>query len=183
MLWVKDNIGEVLERLDVDPGVGLCSDEVLERQGIYGLNEFEEERKETLFQKILHHLLEIPTLILIAAAAIATVAALLDAQGEYGAASASEWAKVAVILLIVVINIVLGLYQESKAEKALDALKKMNSFKTTVFRSGVKQIIEANQLVPGDIIELNAGDVITADARLIEASSLQVEEAALTGES
>jgi len=183
LLWVKDNIGEVLEKLDVDPSVGLSNDEVPARQGKYGLNEFEEERKETLFQKILHHLLEIPTLILIAAAIIATIAALLDKQGEYAAASAGDWAKVAVILLIVVINIVLGLYQESKAEKALDALKKMNSFKTTVLRNGVKQIVEANQLVPGDIIELNAGDVITADARLIECSSLQVEEAALTGES
>jgi len=183
LLWVKDSISEVLEKLDVDSNVGLCNDEVLERQHRYGLNEFEEERKVTLFQKILHHLLEIPTLILIAAAVIATIAALLDTQGEYGAASASEWAKVAVILMIVVINIVLGLYQESKAEKALEALKKMNSFKTTVIRNGIKQIIEAYQLVPGDIIELNAGDVITADARLIETSSLQVEEAALTGES
>jgi len=183
LLWVKDSISEVLQKLGTDPDKGLGNDEVSARLGRYGLNEFEEEKKVTLFQKILHHLLEIPTLILIAAAVIATIAAILDTQGEYGAASASDWAKVAVILIIVVINIVLGLYQESKAEKALDALKKMNSFKTTVIRGGVKQIIEANQLVPGDIIELNAGDVITADARLIEASSLQVEEAALTGES
>jgi len=183
MLWVKDSINEVLQKLSVDPETGLDNEEVTKRLDKYGLNEFEEEKKETVFQKILHHLLEIPTLILIAAAVIATVAALLDTSGEYGAASASEWAKVAVILIIVVINIVLGLYQESKAEKALEALKKMNSFKTTVIRGGVKQIIEANRLVPGDIVELNAGDVITADARLIEASSLQVEEAALTGES
>jgi calcium-translocating P-type ATPase len=84
---------------------------------------------------------------------------------------------------IVIINVCLGVWQESKAEKALEALKKMNSFKTTVIRGGSKQIVEANQLVPGDVIELTAGDVITADARLIEASSLQVEEAALTGES
>jgi len=183
MLWVKENIDEVLEKLSTNADTGLGSEEVRRRLDKYGPNEFEEEKKETLLQKILHHLLEIPTLILIAAAVIATVAALMDTQGTYDAGSATEWAKVAVILLIVIINIVLGLYQESKAEKALEALKRMNSFKTTVIRGGVKQIIEANQLVPGDIIELNAGDVITADARLIESSSLQVEEAALTGES
>jgi len=184
LLWVKDSISEVLEKLSVDSSVGLSNDEVQARFARFGLNEFEEEKKETLFQKILHHLLEIPTMILLAAAVVAVIAAILNAQGgyEYGG-SFADWAKVAVILLIVVINIVLGLYQESRAEKALEALKKMNSFKTTVFRDGIKQIIEANQLVPGDIVELNAGDVITADARLIEASSLQVEEAALTGES
>ena len=183
MLWVKDSIEGVLQKLETNPDTGLGNDAVQARLNKYGFNEFEDEKKETLFQKILHHLLEIPTLILIAAAVIATVAALLDTQGDYGAANASDWAKVGVILLIVVINIVLGLYQESKAEKALEALKRMNSFKTTVIRAGIKQIIEANQLVPGDIIELNAGDVITADSRLLEASSLQVEEAALTGES
>jgi len=184
LLWVKDSVQDVMQRLGVEADVGLSNDEVKIRLEKYGLNEFEEDKKETLFQKILHHLLEIPTLILIAAAIIATIAAVMNAQAnyEYGV-SASDLAKVVVILAIVVINIVLGLYQESKAEKALEALKKMNSFKTTVIRGGTKQIIEANQLVPGDIIELNAGDVITADARLIEASSLQVEEAALTGES
>jgi len=184
MLWVKDSISEVLEKLSVDPEVGLSNDEVETRLNEYGSNEFEAEKKETLFQKILHHLTEIPTLILIAAAIIATIAAVMNAQSgyEYGV-SAGDLAKVAVILIIIIINIVLGLYQENKAEQALEALKKMNSFKTTVIRSGTKQIIEANQLVPGDIIELNAGDVITADARLIESSSLQVEEAALTGES
>jgi len=184
LLWVKDSVSDVLSKLGVDADNGLSAGEVNARLEKYGLNEFEEDKKETICQKILHHLLEIPTLILIGAAIIATIAAIMNAQTgyEYGV-SASDLAKVAVILIIVVINIVLGLYQENKAEKALEALKKMNSFKTTVIRDGVKQIVEANQLVPGDIIELNAGDVITADARLIELSSLQVEEAALTGES
>jgi len=182
MLWVKDNINEVLQKLNVDPTKGLSQEEVQIRLQKYGLNEFEEEKKETLFKKILHHLSEIPTMILIAASIIATIAAIMNMRGVDGG-STSDWAKVAVILIIVVINVVLGIYQESKAEKALEALKKMNAFKTTVIRDGTKQIIEANQLVPGDIVELNAGDVITADSRLIESSSLQVEEAALTGES
>ena len=181
MLWVKESTNEVLEKLNTNRTKGLTQKEVETRQQKYGLNEFEEEKKETLFQKILHHLLEIPSMVLIAAAIIATIAAILNAND--GTGSASDWAKVAVILSIVVINVVLGVHQEGKAAKALDALKKMNSFKTTVIRDGNKIIVDANQLVPGDIIELTAGDVITADARLIDASSLQVEEAALTGES
>jgi len=179
MLWVKDNLQDVLKNLDTDPSKGLSQQEVEKRLEKYGLNEFEEEKKETLFKKILHHLSEIPTLILIAAAVIAGYMAIFHPPDTIG----NGWPKVIVILSIVVINVCLGIYQESKAEKALDALKKMNAFKTTVIRGGSKQIIEANQLVPGDIVELTSGDVITADARLIEASSLQVEEAALTGES
>jgi len=181
MQWVKENIQEVLDNLETGQR-GLTTEEVTGRIQRYGLNEFEEEKRDTFFQKMLHHLKEIPTVILMIAAVIATVAAIMNARGEYGG-SPSDWAKVGVILSIVIINVVLGLYQESKAEKALEALKKMNSFKTTVIRDGVKQIIDANQIVPGDIVELNTGDVITADARIIESSSLQVEEAALTGES
>jgi len=181
MHWVKDDISEVLQKLETDRATGLSGQQVTERIEKHGLNEFEEEKKDTLFKKVLHHLREIPTLILIAAAIIASVAAVMN-QGQ-GEGAASDWAKVAVILLIVVINVVLGIYQEDKAEKALEALKKMNTYKTTVIRDGVKTIIDANQLVPGDIVELNAGDVITADGRIIESSSLQVEEAALTGES
>jgi len=179
VLWVRDSIGEVLQKLGVDPAEGLSRNDVQLRLEKYGPNEFEDEKKETLVTKALRHLAEIPTLILIAAAAIAGYMAIFYPPETIG----RGWPKVIVILSIVIINICLGIYQESKAEKALDALKKMTAFKTTVKRGGVKQIIEATGLVPGDIVELTAGDVITADARLIESSSLQVEEAALTGES
>jgi len=179
MLWVKDSIDNILKKLNTNQTRGLTPSEVETRQKKYGLNEFEEEKKETLLTKVIHHLTEIPTMILIAAALIAAYTAIFHPPDTIG----NGWPKVIVILSIVVINVCLGIWQESKAEKALEALKKMNSFKTTVIRGGVKQIVEANQLVPGDIIELSSGDVITADARLIEASSLQTEEAALTGES
>ena len=181
MLWVRESIAEVIEKQSTNVTTGLSKQEVEARLQKYGLNEFEEETKETLFQKIIHHITEIPSMVLIAAAIIATIAAIMNATA--GTGTVSDWAKIGVILSIVIINVVLGIYQENKAEEALEALKKMNTFKTTVIRDGNKQIIDANQLVPGDIIELNAGDVITADARLIDASSLQVEEAALTGES
>ena len=179
MLWVKESIEDVIKKQATNPTKGLTENEVQTRLSKFGLNEFEEQAGDTLLVKILHHLAEIPTLILIAAAAIAAYTAIFHPPDTLG----RGWPKVVVIMSIVVINVVLGIYQENKAEKALEALKKMNAFKTTVIRDGTKQIIDANQLVPGDIVELNAGDVITADSRLIEASSLQVEEAALTGES
>ncbi|MCL2420261.1 MAG: HAD-IC family P-type ATPase, partial [Defluviitaleaceae bacterium] len=174
MLWVREDVCDVLHKLDTCRTRGLNYDEVEKRLARYGLNEFQEEKGETLLRKVFHHLSEITAIILIVAAAIAAYMAIFQD---------GTWPKVFVILSIVVINVCLGIYQENKAEKALEALKKMNTFKTTVIREGHKQIIEANQLVPGDVIELAAGDVITADARLIESSSLQVEEAALTGES
>ena len=174
MLWVKETKEEVLSTLETNTEKGLSTSEVENRIKKYGLNEFEEAKKENIFQKILHHLMEITAIILIIAASIAAYMAITTGEG---------WPKVFVILSIVVINIILGIYQENKAEKALDALKKLNSSQTTVLRDGTKQKIDANQLVPGDIIEVNAGDMISADARLIESSSLQVVESSLTGES
>jgi len=179
--WYKIKTDEVMAKLDTNIETGLRHSDVETRQNRYGFNEFEEKKKDGLFKKVLHHLKEIPTLVLIGAAIIAIIAAVLSTQ--QGTATPASWAKPPVIILIVIINVVLGLMQESKAEQALDALKKMNTYKTTVIRDGKKMIIDARELVPGDIIELNTGDVITADARLISTASLAVEEAALTGES
>lgn len=174
MDWHIIKLEEVLSKLMVDPEMGLAQDIIDARYEEYGANVFEEEKKETLAQKILHHLREISTIILLIAAAISLHMAISTGYG---------WPKVFVILAIVVINIVLGISQESRAEKALDALKQMNAHKCTVIRNGALMHIEASELVPGDIIELHAGDMVPADARLIHTSSLQVEEAALTGES
>ena len=170
----NETIAEVLARQNTNTTSGLTAEEARARLSKYGANEFREAKKETLLQKIIHHLLEITAIILLVAAAIAAYMAITSGEG---------WAKVWVILAIVVINVVLGIYQESKAEAALDALKKMNSFSTTVIRDGTKQKIDAKEIVPGDIVVLTSGDIITADARLIEVAGLTVEEAALTGES
>ncbi|MCL2559179.1 MAG: cation-translocating P-type ATPase [Turicibacter sp.] len=174
MLWTKDKIDEVIKRLDTNVSEGLTQKEAESRIEKYGLNEFEAEKKETLFAKIMHHLLEISAIILLVAAGIAAYMAITTGDG---------WAKVWVILGVVIINTFLGIYQEGKAEAALDALKKLNSFESTVIRDGEKKIIDASKLVPGDIIELVAGDMISADARLIDCSSLAVDESGLTGES
>lgn len=174
MLWVKESIAEIVKKLGSNEVKGLDDASILEKQKKYGTNEFEEGKKETTLEKVGHHLAEITTIILLIAAAISAYLALTTGYG---------WAKVIVILAIVVLNIVLGIYQENSAEKALDALKNMNAHLTTVIRSGVRKPIDAKELVPGDIIELQAGDLVPADARIIESSSLQVEESALTGES
>ena len=174
MLWIKETIIEVVSKLDTDVSKGLSEIEVKKRIEKYGLNEFEADKKETLFQKIVHHVLEVSAIILLVAAGIATYTAVVNGEG---------WAKVWVILGVVIINTFIGIAQEGKAEAALEALKKLNSFEATVIRDGNKKIIDAAHLVPGDIVELVAGDMISADARIIESSSLAVDESGLTGES
>ncbi|AMC93609.1 magnesium-transporting ATPase [Erysipelothrix larvae] len=174
MIWHNMTKDEVVKALSVDTENGLSRPEVDIRYEKYGPNAFEEAKKESLFSKILHHLKEISTIILLVAAGIAGYMAIYTGEG---------WAKVVVILSIVVINIVLGITQESRSEKALEALKNMNAHKASVIRNGAFITLDATEVVPGDIIELHTGDSIPADARLLEASSLQVEEAALTGES
>jgi ATPase, P-type (transporting), HAD superfamily, subfamily IC len=174
MLWIKETIIEVVAKLETDASKGLSKIEVEKRIEKYGLNEFEAEKKETIFQKIIHHIFEISAIILLVAAGIAAYTAIVNGEG---------WAKVWVILGVVVINTFLGIRQEGKAEAALEALKKLNSFEATVIRDGEKKIIDAVHLVPGDIVELVAGDMISADARIIESSSLAVDESGLTGES
>ena len=174
MLWIKENVNEVVETLATNIETGLTSEEVNNRITNYGLNEFEAEKKETLFKKIMHHLLEVSAIILLVAAAIAAYTAFINDGG---------WVKVWVILGVVIINTFIGIRQEGKAEAALEALKKLNSFEATVVRDGKPQTIDAAHLVPGDIVMLAAGDMISADARIIESSSLAVDESGLTGES
>jgi len=174
MLWIKETITTITTKLDTDVSKGLSEAEVKRRIEKYGLNEFETEKKETMFQKIMHHILEISAIILLVAAGIAAYTAIVNGEG---------WAKVWVILGVVVINTFLGIRQEGKAAAALEALKKLNSFEATVIRDGEKTIIDAAHLVPGDIVELVAGDMISADARIVTSSSLAVDESGLTGES
>ena len=174
MKWFELEKSELLEKLDVNVEDGLSQKEANERLEKYGRNEFEEGKSETLLERVLHHLKDVSTIILLVAAAIASYMAISTGSG---------WPKVIVILSIVVINVILGVSQESKAEKALAALQDLNSHQATVVRDGVLGHVNAYEVVPGDIIELHAGDIVPADARLIEASSLQIEEAALTGES
>ena len=172
--WENKTANDLIKQLDSNADDGLKAAEAAKRLAEYGKNAFDQEKKDSLVKRIFHYLSEITAIILLIAAAIAAYIAITEDDG---------WAKVIVILAIVIINTTLALYQENKAEQALEALKKMNTAKTTVMRDGKKVQIEADHLVPGDIVILTAGDVITADARLIEASNLEIDESSLTGES
>ena len=174
MKYSQEKLKNIYTFLHTDPDKGLSGQKVSELHKEHGFNKFEEEKKETVFQKILHHLRDITTLILLTAVAISFALALWDNHG---------FTDPIIILAIVVINVILAVRQEMGAEKALEALKSMNAHMTVVVRDGIAQTIDATELVPGDILVLEAGNMIPADARLIESVNLSVEESALTGES
>ncbi len=167
---------EVLKQLSSDPLVGLTHQEVLARKEKYGENKLKEKKKKTNLQRFLDQFKDVMILILIVAAVISFVIACVEGE-------AKEFFEPALILAIVILNAVLGVMQESKAERALDALKGLSAPHARVIRDGKESIIDAADLVPGDIIKLEAGDFVPADARLIQSSSLKSEESALTGES
>ncbi|MBQ9106564.1 MAG: cation-translocating P-type ATPase [Clostridia bacterium] len=172
---------EVLTQLSTDRLNGLKSSDVAERLNKYGKNALKEKKKKTLLQKFLAQFKDAMILILIAASIVSFT--LVCVEFSRGEASAKEFFEPALILFIVVVNAIMGVYQEGKAEKALDALKNMSAPHARVVRDGEERIIDASQLVPGDIIRLEAGDFVPADARLLESVSLKSEESALTGES
>ncbi len=167
---------EVLKDFSVNETSGLTATQVSERQVKYGPNKLSEKKKKTTLQRFLDQFKDVMILILIAAAIVSFVIACYEKEPM-------EFFEPLLIMLIVVLNAVMGVMQESKAEKALDALKNMSAPHARVIRDGVEKIIEAAELVPGDIIRLEAGDFVPADARLIKSVSLKSEESALTGES
>jgi len=170
------NTNELLRELNTDGHSGLSSAEVLVRKGKYGENKLREKKKKTTMQRFLDQFKDAMILILIAAAIISFV--VVCVEQNWG-----ELFEPALIVLIVILNAVMGVYQEGKAEKALDALKNMSAPHARVIRDGEEKIIDASELVPGDIIRLEAGDFVPADARLLHSAGLKSEESALTGES
>ena len=166
---------ELLKELQTS-AAGLSSQEARQRLERYGENKLAEKRKKTNLQRFLDQFKDVMILILLLAAAVSFVVACFGHDPM-------EFFEPVLILLIVVLNALLGMMQESKAEKAMDALKNLSAPHARVLRDGKEQVIDAAQLVPGDIIRLEAGDFIPADARLLKSVSLKSEESALTGES
>ena len=153
---------------------GLSGKEAAERLARYGQNKLKEAHKITVFQRFLQQIKDPMLLILLAAAAVSAVT---------NAISGESFAEVFIILVVVLLNAILGVIQESKAEAAIEALQTMTAAKCKVMRDGKQIVIESSQLVPGDVVILEAGDAVPADGRLLESASLKIEEAALTGES
>ncbi|HEY8528670.1 MAG TPA: cation-translocating P-type ATPase [Paenibacillaceae bacterium] len=168
-MWHAKTIEETLRELDVDAGTGLSAEEAQRRLERHGPNRLEEERRKGLLSLFLSQLKDMLIYVLLGAAVITLVV------GEY--------VDTVVILLIVLLNAVIGMIQEHKAEKAIEALQKMASPKALVRRDGRVEEIDADRVVPGDIVLLDAGRIVPADLRLIESVDLQIEESALTGES
>ncbi len=153
---------------------GLSSAEAAKRLEENGKNRLEAAKGKSLVQRFLEQLADPMIIILLAAAAISGVLAVIEND---------SFADVIIILAVVIINAVLGVYQESKAEKAIEALQEMSAATSKVLRDGKVQVIHSEDLVVGDVVLLEAGDAVPADARIIENASLKIEEAALTGES
>lgn len=167
---------ELLQEFHTDRSNGLTSKQVLEKRSQYGANQLRTKKPKTALQRFSDQFKDAMILILIAAAIISFIIACTSGE-------AKEFFEPVLILLIVVLNAVMGVMQESRAEKALDALKNLSAPHARVIRDGTEQLIDASSLVPGDIIHLEAGDFVPADARLLQSAGLKSEESALTGES
>ncbi|MEG1535595.1 MAG: cation-translocating P-type ATPase [Clostridia bacterium] len=167
----RKSTDELLEKFHSNRETGLSQEQVINSRGEFGENKLQSKKRQSIFVKFLLQFKDILLIILIIAA---IVSLCIDPK---------EWFESAIIFFVVIVNAILGVFQEDKAEKSLDALKKMSSPTCKVRRDGLVQELSTDQLVAGDIILVEAGDYIPADARLFECSNLQVEESALTGES
>ena len=168
-MWFSKTQKEVLEELNVNPAVGLTSEEAEARLQRYGQNKLKGKPKKSLISLFFAQLKDMLIYVLLSAAVITVVI------GEY--------VDAIIILLVVILNAVIGVVQEYKAEKAIEALQKMTTPKSLVRRDGEIKEISSEQIVPGDIVIIDTGRFIPADLRLIESANLQIEESALTGES
>ena len=176
LVFHSEDISKVIEHLDTDTTNGLSDEQVAKRREKYGENKLKEKKKRTLLERFLEQFKDAMIIILIIAAAISFAVAIIEQD-------LGEFIEPSLILLIVIVNAIIGVMQESKAEAALEALQNLSAPHARVVRNGQEKIIDAVELVPGDIIHLEAGDFVPADSRLISSSSLKSEESALTGES
>lgn len=173
---MKEYLSEVAQVLDQEKTTknGLTSEAAKERLERFGPNKLKEGKKVSLIARFFKELADPMILILIAAALISGVTAVYSGE---------SFADVIIIMIVVIINAVLGVFQESKAEKAIAALQEITAATSKVLRDGRQVVVKSEELVPGDIVVLEAGDAVPADARIIESASMKIEEAALTGES
>ena len=173
-MWETLRKEEVLKKLKTNRKEGLTNDEVKFRQEKYGENQLSEKNKETILKKFIKQFQDFMIIILIIASIVS--AGVSYFQGE------NDYIDSIIILAIVILNSIMGVIQEVKAEKAIEALKQMTPPKAKVIREGKTKDINAKELVPGDMVILEAGNIVPADCRLIECFNLKVEESSLTGE-
>ena len=170
--WHDKSLGETLSQLQTHRHRGLSDGEAKTRLDRYGPNELKGKPPRSLALRLLDQLKDPMILVLLAAAGLS----FLSSGG-------ADWLDGAIILLIVVVNAAISISQENSAQEALEALQRMSAPKARVIRGGTESSLPASQLVPGDLIRLEAGDLVPADARLLESAGLKADEAAMTGES
>ncbi len=175
MEWHSLSSSETIKILSANLKRGLTNKQAEERLNKYGKNKLSEKKKKSILMKFLEQFSDFMVIILLIAAAISFFVGKIEDNGDY--------IDAIIILIIVVINAIMGVIQESKAEKAIEALKQLSTPKARVIRNSKESQIDSENLVPGDIILLDTGDLVPADARIIESHNLKVEESALTGES
>ena len=172
--WFNKEIKDVEKELETNQETGLSQEEVAKRREKYGLNQLKEKKKKSLLMRFIDQFKDFSIIILIIAAIV---------SGFVGVAEGEGITDTIIILIVVVLNAVIGVTQESKAEKSLEALQKLTDHASKVIRDGNVTVVPAKELVPGDIVVLDTGDYIPADLRIIEAVNLKTQEASLTGES
>ena len=172
--WFNKSVEETERELKTKKELGLSTEEIKERQEKYGLNQLAEGKKTSLFVKFLEQFKDFMIIVLIIAAIISGVVGHLQGEGITDSI---------IILIVVIVNAIIGVAQENKAEKSLEELKKLSSYSAKVIRNGKIMVVPAKDLVPGDLVELETGDYVPADIRIIESVNLKAQEASLTGES
>ena len=173
-MWHSSSVEEVSKNLKTNVNIGLSEEEAQKRFERYGPNNLKEKKKESIFVKFIKQFNDFMIITLIIAAIISAVVSKLNGEADY--------IDSIIIVAIVIFNAIMGLVQEQKAEKSLEALKKMSAPNAKVRRNGRVQEIDATMVVPGDIVILEAGNYVPADCRLINSYNLKIEESALTGE-
>ena len=173
-MWHMLKTEEVLSRLQTSTKMGLADNEITIRKEKYGANKLQEKKKENIVIKFIKQFNDFMIIILIIASIISAFTSYMQGENDY--------VDSIIIIAIVILNAIMGLVQEARAEKSIESLKKLTPQIAKAIRGGKLQEINAEELVPGDIIELEAGNYVPADCRIIEGFNLKIEESSLTGE-
>lgn len=172
--WFNKKINEVEESLKTNIDKGLTQEQIEKIREEKGYNELKAEKKKSLLQRFIDQFKDFSIIVLIIAAIVSGIVGIKQGEGI---------TDTIIILIVVLVNAIIGVAQESKAEKSLEALQKLSDHAAKVIRNGNMSVIPARELVPGDIVVLDTGDYIPADLRIIEAVNLKSQESSLTGES
>ncbi len=173
-MWQTLKKEEVCQKLNTNEKTGLTEEEVIKRRNKYGLNKLKDKKKESIIIKFLKQFNDFMIIILIIASIISAIVSKMQGENDY--------IDSIIIIAIVILNAIMGVVQEAKAEKSIESLKKLTPQKAKVIRSGITKEINSIELVKGDIIIIEAGNYVPADCRIIESHNFKVEESSLTGE-